>query len=477
MTTKTRKTQVGIYVRLSEVRPGEEAVSLDTQEGDARALADRKGWAVSEVYRDAGRSAWSDTRDRPAFERMRADLEDGKIAGIIAWKQDRLGRRVAEVAALLDRCRQLGAVVATVTDGLDTTTPSGRMAAQVVAAAAELESANTSVRVRRAIQARAERGEAHGGPRPYGYRREGGTLVIEPTEAAVVRSVVDRVLAGETVGAILRDLRGAAKTTSTGKAWTRRSLVNTLASARIAGLRSHEGREVAGDWEAIVTRTEHDALGAALEPSAARRQTPRSYFLSGGLLLCGRCGARMKGRSWAALDGRTGRRSQYSCAGASEHNGCAGTAITATPIEDWIGSLVIARLSSRAFRRRLQAASEDPGVEGLYRRAAKLDAVADDLASALGAGELDRRAYRVATDRNETERKAVQRELRTRTGERSTVLSGAPSTEAALVAWWETATVQQRHALAAAVIEEIRVGPAIRGRKTFDPDRLEVIVR
>jgi site-specific DNA recombinase len=477
MTTRTRKTQVGVYVRLSEVRPGEEAVSLGTQEADARSLADRKGWAVAEVYRDAGRSAWSDTRDRPEFERMLADLDAGKIAGIVSWKQDRLGRRVAEVAALLDRCRQLGAVVATVTDGLDTTTPSGRMAAQVVAAAAELESANTSVRVRRAIEARAERGEAHGGPRPYGYSRENGTLTIANEEAAVVRPVVDRVLAGETVGTILRDLRAAGVKTSTGGAWTRRSLVNTLMSARIAGLRSHDGREIAGDWEAIITRSEHDALCAALAPSTARRQTARSYFLSGGLLVCGRCGARMKGRSWIAPDGRAGRRAQYSCAGASEHNGCGGTAVTAAPLEDWIGSLVIARLSSRAFRRRLLAASEDPDVEDLYRRAAKLDAIADDLASAFGAGELDRRAYKVATERNDTERKAVQRELRARTGERSTVLSGAPSTEAALVAWWEGATVQQRHALTAAVVEEVRVGPAIRGRKTFDPDRLDVIVR
>src|SRR5919198_3544246 len=198
---------VGIYVRLSEVRPGEETVSLDTQEQDARSFAKRKGWQVfPEVYRDAGRSAWQDGRERPAFDAMLADLEAGKLGGVVAWKQDRLGRRVSEVAALLDRCRQLGAVVATVTDGLDTTTPSGRMAAQVIAAAAELESANTSIRVRRAMQARAERGDAHGGPRPYGYRREDGHLVVDSDEAKIIRECAARVLGGEPGGAGLRDL-------------------------------------------------------------------------------------------------------------------------------------------------------------------------------------------------------------------------------------------------------------------------------
>jgi DNA invertase Pin-like site-specific DNA recombinase len=466
---------IGIYVRLSEVRPGEDAVSLDTQEQDARALAKRKGWKVVEIYRDSGRSAWADGRDRPAFDRMLVDLDAGKLGGIVAWKQDRLGRRVAEVAQLLDRCRQLGAVVATVTDGLDTTTPSGRMAAQVVAAAAELESANTSIRVRRAMQARAERGDAHGGPRPYGYRREGGTLVVEPTEAAVVRECTSRVLAGENVGTILRDLYRRNVPTSTGKGWTRRSLVNTLTSSRIAGLREHDGREVPGSWEEIVPRETLEALRVALAPSKVRRPTPRSYFLSGGLLICSRCGSRMKGRSWAA-DGRRGR-VQYACASTTEHRGCGGVAVAAPPLEDWIASLVIARLSSKAFRARLEASATDPGVDDLYRRLGKLDTAADDLASAFGAGEVNRRAYKVATERNATERKAIERELRSRAGAQTTVLSGAPSTEAALLAWWSDATVHQRHALTAAVIDEVRVGPAVRGQKRFDPDRIGITWR
>jgi hypothetical protein len=44
--------------------------------------------------------------------------------------------------------------------------------------------------------------------------------------------------------------------------------------------------------------------------------------------------------------------------------------------------------------------------------------------------------------------------------------------EAALVKWWKDASVHQRHALTAAVIEEIRVGPAVQGKR-FDPERLD----
>jgi site-specific DNA recombinase len=462
---------IGIYVRLSEARPGEKHVSLKTQEDDGRAFASRKGWKVARVYHEAGRSAWKDGRARPAFDRMLTDLEAGELGGIVAWKQDRLGRRVAEVSSLLDRARQLDAVVATVVDSLDTSSASGRMAAQVIAAAAELESANTSTRVRRAIQARAERGDAHGGPRPYGYRRESGTLVVDESEAAVIRECASRLLSGDGVGLILRDLGDRGVPTSTGKRWTRRSLVNTLTSARIAGLRTYDGREVPGSWEPIVDREMHDALVHTLTPTNGRTSTPRSYFLSGGILVCGRCGVRMKGRSWAA-DGRRGR-IQYACASTTEHRGCGGVAIAAPPLEDFIASLVIARLSSKAFRKRLEASASDPGIEKLYRRRGRLDSVADDLASAFGAGELDRRSYKVASERNEIERKVVERELRARVGERSSVLSGAPSTEIALTSWWQSASVGQRHALTAAVIDQVTVGPAIRGRRSFDPDRLE----
>jgi hypothetical protein len=61
-------------------------------------------------------------------------------------------------------------------------------------------------------------------------------------------------------------------------------LVNTLTSGRIAGLREYDGREVEGSWKPIVSRTDHESLRAALEPSNIRRSAPRSYYLSGGCL-------------------------------------------------------------------------------------------------------------------------------------------------------------------------------------------------
>jgi hypothetical protein len=51
-----------------------------------------------------------------------------------------------------------------------------------------------------------------------------------------------------------------------------------------------------------------------------------------------------------------------------------------------------------------------------------------------------------------------------------------PSTEAALRTAWETWTVDRRHAVVAAVLPEVVVGPARRGKR-FDPDRVKPVWR
>ena len=348
------------------------------------------------------------------------------------------------------------------------------MAAQVIAAAAEMESANTSMRVSRAMDARAERGEPAGGPRPFGYRRDGGTLVIDEAEAAIIRECAERVLAGETVGTILRDLQARDVRTSTGGRWRRRSFVKALTAARIAGLRQHNGHTTPGTWEPIVTVDVLEALRSTLAPSTARRPAARTFYLSGGIARCDRCGARMKGRSWSTPE--RGSRRQYHCPSGTEQRGCGGTAIDADALEGFIAGIVIARLASQRFRRRLEAAADDPGIDGLHRRMRALEGTADQIAEAFGAGELDRRAYRLATERNAAERDVLERELRARAGARTTILEGTPTTETALLRWWDEATVEQRHALTAAVIDEVKVGPAHLRRK-FDPERLEIVWR
>jgi site-specific DNA recombinase len=78
----TTPTAAAVYVRISQARDGEHA-GVDRQRDDCLALAERQGWTVGEVYTDNDRSAY-DGKPRPDYVRMLADIEAGRVDGVIA---------------------------------------------------------------------------------------------------------------------------------------------------------------------------------------------------------------------------------------------------------------------------------------------------------------------------------------------------------------------------------------------------------
>ena len=116
--------------------------------------------------------------------------------------------------------------------------------AQIVGAAAQYESKLKGERVRAKHAQNARDGKSHGGPRPFGYERGSpGELVIKPDEAAVIREMADRVLAGESVRSLAIDLTARGVPTVKGAIrWAPTTVVGVLRSPRLAGLVSLAGR-------------------------------------------------------------------------------------------------------------------------------------------------------------------------------------------------------------------------------------------
>jgi len=115
------------------------------------------------------------------------------------------------------------------------------------------EVAKTRQRVRRKHRELAEAGKVSGGgTRPFGF--EPDRVTVRPDEAAVVRELAGRLLAGESLRSLCRDLEARGITTSTGGVWKPSVLARTLSSARLSGQREHRG-EIVGpaEWDAIVT--------------------------------------------------------------------------------------------------------------------------------------------------------------------------------------------------------------------------------
>jgi DNA invertase Pin-like site-specific DNA recombinase len=103
-----------------------------------------RGWEAQE-YVDRGVSGAKDSR--PALNRLLADARRRRFDVIVVWSLDRLGRSLKHLVGLLDDLHAMGVGIISLREGLDWTTPSGRLQAQLLAMIAEFERARLRERV------------------------------------------------------------------------------------------------------------------------------------------------------------------------------------------------------------------------------------------------------------------------------------------------------------------------------------------
>ncbi|GAB3039120.1 hypothetical protein GCM10011376_40450 [Nocardioides flavus (ex Wang et al. 2016)] len=180
--------QAGIYVRISLDVAGE-GLGVQRQEELCRALVERKGWTVAEVYRDNDVSASKD-RERPEYARMLADIEAGRIGAVAVYAIDRLTRKPIELEHFIDLVERHGTQLANVAGDVQLDTVQGRLTARIMGSVARAEAENIGKRVRDQKRQRAASGIPHKGRhRLYGY--DDGWAVVEE-EAEHVREAFRR---------------------------------------------------------------------------------------------------------------------------------------------------------------------------------------------------------------------------------------------------------------------------------------------
>ena len=286
-----------IYARISEDRAGA-GLAVDRQEADCRELSAKLDLVVTDdaVYVDNDVSATTGKR-REAFERLLADARLGCFEYILAWHNDRLYRLPADLERVVKVIEETGVSVRTVQSGeLDLSTPHGRLAASMFAGINRYEGEQKVIRQKAQSLQAAMSGEARsGGVRPFGYNADG---TLNDREAHWVREGTRRVLDGQSLMSIIRDMNEAGVLTSRERPWTYPSLTAVLTRWRNAGVRQHQGKplfDVAAKWEPLVSREDLEAVRALLS-DPARRTTPgraRRHLLS-FILRCGRCGGPMR---------------------------------------------------------------------------------------------------------------------------------------------------------------------------------------
>lgn len=459
--------RAAVYVRISDDR-NSDGDGVGRQEADCRALADRLGWDVGQVFPENDTSAFKRRKVqlpdgttamrvvRPVFRQMLDQLAAGALDALIAYDLDRIARDPRDLEDLVDVVETRQIPARAVTGSLDLSTDAGVTMARVLVAMANKSSRDTARRVVRKQQQLAETGQyAGGGIRAFGYEKDGVT--VREAEAAVVRRIAADVLAGRSLSGIARDLEDEGVPTVRGGAWNVRSVHAVITKPRNVAKRLYRG-QIVGDaaWPAILDLDTWQRACIALSERGRGGNNTLTRWLT-RVLICSKCGR--------GLTAKFGEKVPvYWCA--TPTGGCGGIAVSAPTAERTVEAILLGYLERPDVLRSIDSATSTAAADKARAEAAADEAQLKELAGMWGAKTITTAEYMAA-------RRAIEDRLKTWNG---IVRASAPQSVRALVsgdvrAAWAGYTPQQRREVARVVFPDgVRVDPAPGFR--FDPARL-----
>jgi DNA invertase Pin-like site-specific DNA recombinase len=223
--------------------------SLDAQrEAAISYIASQKheGWIlVGDRYDDGGFSGG--TLDRPALKRLLADIESGLVDVVVVYKIDRLSRALMDFAKLVEAFDRRNVTFVSVTQAFNTTTSMGRLTLNILLSFAQFEREVIGERIRDKFAASRKKGMWMGGFVPLGYDVKDRKLVVNETEAALVRRIFDRFLRLGSVTLLVRELQADRQATKRGKPFDKGLVYKLLNNRVYVGEAIHKGASYAGE--------------------------------------------------------------------------------------------------------------------------------------------------------------------------------------------------------------------------------------
>jgi DNA invertase Pin-like site-specific DNA recombinase len=302
MTQPGRRTiRCAIYTRKSSDEGLDQAFnSLDAQREACESYISsqrHEGWKLIPAHFDDGGLSGGNL-DRPALQRLLADIADGKVDLVVVYKIDRLTRSLADFARLVDRFDAADCSFVSVTQSFNTSTSMGRLTLNVLLSFAQFEREVTAERIRDKITASKKKGYWMGGLLPLGYDRHPDpkmqTLVINEAEAGIVRDIFSLYdqhgcLRQVEQDVIARGYRSKRRTFSDGKVTGSKPLsrgqINfILRNPVYIGRIRHKQKSHEGLHDAIVDQVLWDRVQEQLDrksPKKSRRASRSGALLTG----------------------------------------------------------------------------------------------------------------------------------------------------------------------------------------------------
>lgn len=480
----TLPNRVAVYARLS-VQDGTRE-STETQIENCTAHA-KTNWPDAEVvvFTDDGVSGSKSADRRPGYRALLEAVTTGQVGAIVTRDQSRISREGASGwEKFRNTCAAAGITrLHTLHGGEVALAAHEALSGDIVALVDRDYIEKNKQKCLDALDRRLRQGRPAGG-KVFGYHRvvdDNGQKQLEPDAEVVpiVANMADRVLRGDSLAAIARDLDAAGVPTARGGKWTGTTVRSVLTSPTIAGLRSHKGLVTGtGTWEPILPRDRWEAVKVALSapvvvtrsdgaryPVTRRRSAPRRYLLTGGIARCWKCGGNLVAQQ------RRGRGDGTQPAYLCFTRGCYGVGILAEPFEEYVSDKVLKIINTPEIRAALAAG--DPHADDrtrLLEDAHAIEGRRTDAATAYARGEIDLAMLAAVRDQLDAEAARITKAL-----DAIPAPVGAVDPDAILVAW-DHLTLVERRQIIVMIVEKVIVMKAEKGAKKFDPSRVQIVL-
>ncbi|WP_442508700.1 recombinase family protein [Novipirellula sp. SH528] len=318
---KKKTVRCAIYTRKStEEGLDQEYSSLDAQRDAAAAYAvsqKHEGWEVIPMSYDDGGFTGSNM-ERPALQRLLADIAAGEIDCVIVYKVDRLSRSLLDFTKIVETFDQHGVSFVSVTQQFNTSTSMGRLVLNVLLSFAQFEREMISERIRDKVAASRRRGKWSGGMPLLGYTVENTKLIVDEIEADRVRQIFSLYVEHHSLLPVMKELRQRGWTTKQwvtkkgdhrgGRAFSKNAIYKLLTNVTYIGKIRYKDETHEGEHDGIVPV---DLFRRVQNQLKANGQ-------SGGTGVRNKHNALLKGLIWCKACGRPMTHS-YSCKGSKRY--------------------------------------------------------------------------------------------------------------------------------------------------------------
>lgn len=289
---------IALYARVSTQEQAQHGYSIAEQLERMEKYCEAMRWKKTKQYADPGFSGAK--MDRPALQRLIADVKAGRIQRIVVYKLDRLSRSQKDTLCLIeDTFLAHGVEFVSICENFDTATPFGRAMIGILAVFAQLEREQIKERMMMGKEAMLKSGRYICRKPPFGYTwdEDHRLMVPKDDEAAVVRMMYSDCASGEHYYSIYRKLQEIGfpmSDTNVRDILTRRTYIGEI---------EYSGKIYPGAHEPIIDRDLFERVQQIIARNAAafknlNARPGHATSILGGLLVCGKCGYKYVRTKW-----------------------------------------------------------------------------------------------------------------------------------------------------------------------------------